>query len=223
LHSIALHVFLANEGRFIRANVKTAFLQAMTGTMTAAAATALLALASLHPTPAAAAVESRAGYYGCYQPAAGFLKFGVEGFVHMNTPAGLALSRLKNDSLNGCEVLAKQGDRRSQSYMGLIALTPDDAFHWIRKAAEQGDLPSIERMHTFAPSSADKLKWALIYRARIKDWPRIKMADEPPVSSMQKRWADDAVAAEKRRLSPGEVARVESEVRRWLRRHPARP
>lgn len=195
----------------------------MTGMTVATAAALALAVAAVQTKPAAAAVESRTGYYGCYQPAEGFLKFGVEGFVHMNAPAGLVLSRLKNDSINGCEVLAKQGDRRSQSYMGLIALTPDDAFHWIRKAAEQGDMPSIERMHTFAPTPAEKLKWALIYRARIKDWPRIKMADEPPVSTMQKRWADDAVAAEKRRLSPGEVARVEGEVRRWLRQHPARP
>jgi TPR repeat protein len=172
--------------------------------------------------PLAAAVPQRTAEAGCYRPAQAFLSFAVKELVHMGALTGIRLGQLKADSLNGCELLAKQGDRRSQSYMGLIAHTPDQAFFWMEKAAEQGDMPSIERMHTFAGTPAEKLRWAMIYRARIKDWPRIRQDDEAPVTPMQQRWAESAIAEASGQLTPAETSRVGRDVRNWLRAHPAR-
>ncbi len=188
-------------------------------TAIAAAAMGLVAAAG----SASAAVPQHIAEAGCYRPAQAFLSFAVKELVRMGALTGVELGQLKADSLNGCELLAKQGDRRSQSFMGLIAHSPDQAFYWMERAAEQGDMSSIERLHTFAGTPAEKLKWAMVYRARIRDWPRIRQADEAPVSPMQKRWAESAVEEASATLTPAEVSRVDREVRRWLRVNPARP
>lgn len=190
--------------------------------MRAAIAGAAMALTAGAGAAAEAAVKPEIAWAGCYRPAQEFLSFAVKEIVYMSALTGLAFGQLKSDSLNGCELLAKQGDRRSQSYMGLIAQTPDEAFRWMERAAEQGDMSSIERLHTFASTPSGKLKWAMIYEARIGDWPGIRQADEDPVSPMQKRWAAKAVAEAAAALTPAEAARVRTDVAQWLRRHPPR-
>ena len=187
----------------------------------AGAAMALTAVAGAG-AGAEAAVDPEIARAGCYRPAQEFLSFAVKENVHMSALTGFRLGQLKAESLNNCELLAKQGDRRSQSYMGLIARTPGEAFRWMERAAGQGDMSSIERLHTFASTPAEKLKWAMVYEARIGDWPRIRQADEDPVSPMQKRWAAKAVAEAAAALTPAAAARVRTDVAQWLRLHPPR-
>lgn len=182
---------------------------------------AALALA-LAPGNLSAAVKPEIARASCYEPAEAFLSYAVKGITGLGAFTGPRLGQLKADSLNNCELLAKQGDRRAQSFMGLIAHTPDEAFYWMERAAEQGDMPSIERLHTFASTPAEKLKWAMIYRARIGDWPRIRQPAEDPVTPMQTQWATDAVAEASSRLSATEAARIRQDVAGWLRRNPAR-
>ncbi|MFO1089115.1 MAG: hypothetical protein U1E46_05990 [Hyphomicrobiales bacterium] len=158
----------------------------------------------------------------CYGPADQFLTYGMTGLTNANDASVPALTHLKADALTGCLRLAEKGDRRSQAYMALLALSPDQAKLWYRKAAEQGDMPSIERNQAFAEDDVEKLKWSLIYRARMADWPRIKWPDEDPVSSLQKRWVEAAVADLSAKLPPPDVAQARREAQAFLKAHPAR-
>jgi TPR repeat protein len=158
----------------------------------------------------------------CYGPAQQFLTFAMTGFTRMYDAVNPDTTHLKADALTGCLRLAEKGDRRSQAYMAVMALNPDEAKLWYRKAAEQGDMPSIERNQAFADNNIEKLKWSLVYKARMVDWPKIKWPDEDPVSPLQKRWVEAAVTDLSKSLTPTQVAQARAEAQAFLKAHPAR-